>query len=145
MKLVIQRVKNANVKVKGTVVGSIGHGLLGFLGITHDDTKEKASGLAKKLVHLRIFEDEGQKLNRSLLDVKGSALIISQFTLYSDCSQGRRPSFVEAAKPEMAKPLYEFFVQEVKKNQMPVSTGIFGAEMEVSLINDGPVTLILEL
>lgn len=144
MKLLIQRVLNANVAVEGKSVGAIGPGFLVFVGITHTDTLAQMNWLAQKLVHLRLFEDEQGKMNLSLLDRKGSALIISQFTLYADCSEGRRPSFTKAAPPEIAKPLYEQFVEEVKKNGILVETGIFGAEMKVSLINDGPVTVILE-
>jgi D-tyrosyl-tRNA(Tyr) deacylase len=144
MKLLVQRVTQASVQVEKEVVGKIDLGLLVFVGVTHQDTQEQAVWLAHKLVHLRIFEDAQGKLNESLQDKKGAALIISQFTLYADCAEGRRPSFTKAAPPEIAKPLYENFISEVKKSGISVQTGIFGAEMKVSLVNDGPVTLILE-
>jgi D-tyrosyl-tRNA(Tyr) deacylase len=144
MKLLIQRAKQARVEVEGKVVGQIESGLVVFVGIAHEDTPEKAAWLANKLIHLRLFEDEEGKLNRSLLEQQGSALIISQFTLYADCSQGRRPSFIAAAPPPIAIPLYETFLEEVRKGGIPVQTGIFGANMQVFLINDGPVTLMLE-
>ena len=144
MKLVIQRVKNAKVEVEGNIVGKIGKGFLVLVGITHTDTKQEADYLVKKLCKLRIFEDENGKMNLGLKDVGGELLIISQFTLYADCSEGNRPSFVNAAKPEMANVLYEYFCEECKKNEIKVETGIFGADMKVSLLNDGPVTIILE-
>jgi D-tyrosyl-tRNA(Tyr) deacylase len=144
MKILIQRVAKASVEVDEKVVGSIGPGVLVLIGITHNDTPVQAAWLANKLIHLRIFEDSQGKLNESLLDQKGSALIISQFTLYADCSEGRRPSFTQAAPPEIANPLYEHFVDEIRKSGIPVATGIFGAEMKVSLVNDGPVTIMVE-
>lgn len=144
MKLVIQRVKNAKVEVEGNIVGKIGKGFLVLVGITHTDTKKEADYLVKKLCKLRIFEDENGKMNLGLKDVGGELLIISQFTLYADCSEGNRPSFVNAAKPEMANVLYEYFCEECKKNEIKVEKGIFGADMKVSLLNDGPVTIILE-
>lgn len=144
MKLLIQRVKQAKVTVEGNIVGAIELGVTVFVGITHSDTPAQAAWLASKLIHLRLFEDDSGKINRSLLDTKGSALIISQFTLYADCNEGRRPSFIKAAPPEIAIPLYELFIEDVKKGGVPVETGIFGAHMQVSLINNGPVTLILE-
>ncbi len=144
MKILIQRVTQASVEVDNKVVGAIQFGVLVFIGITHSDTASQAAWLAHKLIHLRIFEDEQGKINQSLIDKKGSALIISQFTLYADCSDGRRPSFTQAAPPAMAKQLYELFIQEVTKGGISVETGIFGADMKVSLVNDGPVTLILE-
>ena len=144
MKLVVQRVKNAQVEVEGKVVGKIGKGFLVLLGVTHNDTKEQADYLVKKLCKLRIFTDENDKMNLALKDVKGELLIVSQFTLYADCTEGNRPSFVEAAKPEQANELYEYFCSECKKNEIPVEKGIFGADMKVSLLNDGPVTIILE-
>lgn len=144
MKLVIQRVKNAKVEVEGNIVGKIGKGFLVLVGITHTDTKQEADYLVKKLCKLRIFEDENGKMNLGLKDVGGELLIISQFTLYADCSEGNRPSFVNAAKPEMANKLYEYFCEECKKNEIKVKKGIFGADMKVSLLNDGPVTIILE-
>jgi D-tyrosyl-tRNA(Tyr) deacylase len=144
MKLLIQRVKEASVAVEGQVVGKIDAGLLIFVGITHSDTRKEASWLASKVVNLRIFEDSQGKMNRSLLESEGGALIISQFTLYADCEGGRRPAFTRAAPPEVAIPLYEFFVEEVRSLGVPVATGVFGALMQVSLINDGPVTIMLE-
>jgi D-tyrosyl-tRNA(Tyr) deacylase len=143
MKLLIQRVTQAQVDIKGKTVGKIGPGMLVFIGIAHSDTQEEVRVLSKKLVHLRIFSDEAGKMNRSLLDIQGEALIVSQFTLYGDCKEGRRPSFIEAARPEHAQVLYEKFIEEVKALGVAVQTGVFGAEMKVSLINDGPVTLIL--
>lgn len=144
MKLLIQRVTHAKIEVEGRHVGAIDAGALVFIGITHTDTAEESAYLANKLVNLRMFEDAQGKINLSLLDKKGSALIISQFTLYGDCKDGRRPSFTQAAPPAIAKPLYEQFVADVRKAGVPVETGVFGAEMKVSLLNDGPVTLIVE-
>lgn len=144
MKILIQRVAHAKVEIDNKVAGAIGEGVLVFLGITHTDAIAQAAWLANKLINLRIFEDDQGKFNQSLIDRKGSALIISQFTLYADCSNGRRPSFTQAALPEIAKPLYEHFVKEVRQGGVPVETGVFGAEMKVSLLNDGPVTLLLE-
>jgi D-tyrosyl-tRNA(Tyr) deacylase len=144
MKILIQRVSHAHVEVEGTIVGAIGPGALVFIGVTHNDTIVQAAWLANKLVHLRMFEDANGKINQSLLEHQGKVLIISQFTLYADCSDGRRPSFTQAAQPELAKQLYEHFIEEVRKGGVVVETGVFGAEMKVSLLNDGPVTLILE-
>ncbi|MBS0625499.1 MAG: D-tyrosyl-tRNA(Tyr) deacylase [Verrucomicrobia bacterium] len=144
MKILIQRVLEACVEVEGSIVGSIGPGLLVFVGVAHTDTLEQAQWLAKKLVHLRMFEDEEGKVNRSLIDEKGAVLAISQFTLYADCNEGRRPSFIQAARPEPALKLYEQFVEEVRKEGVPVETGVFGALMKVSLVNNGPFTLIVE-
>lgn len=144
MKLVIQRVLNAEVKVEDKNVGAIGIGVVVFIGITHGDTINQAMWLANKLIHLRIFEDDQGKINRSLLESQGEALIVSQFTLYADCSLGRRPSFTQAAEPALAKQLYEKFIEEVQKSGIKVQSGIFGAEMKVFLLNDGPFTLTLE-
>lgn len=144
MKLVIQRVKNARVDVDGKIVGKIEKGFLVLLGVTHNDTKKEADYLVKKLCNLRVFEDENGKMNLSLKDIGGELLIVSQFTLYADCSQGNRPSFIEAARPEVAKPLYEYFCNECEKNEIRVEKGIFGADMKVSLLNDGPVTIVME-
>ena len=144
MKIVIQRVTNAQVEVDKKVVGKIGKGFLVLLGVTHKDTKENADYLVKKLCKLRVFSDENDKMNLSLKDVNGELLIVSQFTLYANCKDGNRPSFVEAAKPEQANELYEYFCSECKKNDIKVEKGIFGADMKVSLLNDGPVTIVIE-
>ncbi len=144
MKIVVQRVKNAQVEVEEKIVGKIENGFLVLLGISHNDTKEQADYLVKKLCKLRVFTDENGKMNLGLKDIKGELLIVSQFTLYADCSQGNRPSFIEAAKPEQANELYEYFCSECQKNDIHVEKGIFGADMKVSLLNDGPVTIILE-
>lgn len=144
MKLVIQRVKNAQVEVENKVVGKINQGFLVLLGVTHEDTKENADYLVKKLCNLRVFEDENQKMNLGLKQVNGKLLIVSQFTLYADCAQGNRPSFINAAKPDKANELYEYFCNECQKNGIKVEKGIFGADMKVKLINDGPVTIVLE-
>ena len=144
MKLVVQRVKNADVKVDGKTVGEIGKGFLVLVGITTTDTKEEADYLAKKLCNLRIFEDENDKMNLSLKDVGGELLIISQFTLYAITKDGNRPSFIEAARPEVAEPLYEYFLEKCRSYNIHVEKGIFGADMKVSLLNDGPVTIIIE-
>jgi D-tyrosyl-tRNA(Tyr) deacylase len=144
MRAVVQRVSSACVLVDGEVVGEIGRGLLVLLGVTHTDTEAQADWLAEKLVGLRIFEDDAGKMNLSLDEVGGSALIVSQFTLYGDCRKGRRPSFVDAARPEQAVPLYEAFIRAVQRLGVPVAAGRFGAMMQVELVNDGPVTLIVE-
>ena len=145
MKLVIQRVKNASVDVDEKTVGKIKNGFLVLLGIKASDTKQDADYLVRKLINLRIFTDENDKMNLALKDVNGELLIISQFTLYADCKKsGNRPSFSEAARPEIAIPLYEYFVNECKKQIPIVETGIFGADMKVNLLNDGPVTIIIE-
>lgn len=144
MKILIQRVTEANVKVNFETVAKIDKGVVVFVGVTHSDTPAEASWLANKLINLRIFEDEAGKMNQSLIDQKGSALIVSQFTLYADCNSGKRPSFTKAALPDMANSLYEFFIEEVRKGGIQAESGIFGAEMRVSLINDGPVTILLE-
>ena len=144
MRLIIQRVAHAQVNVDNECVGRIGKGLLVLLGVTHRDTAAQADKLARKLLGLRIFTDEAGKTNLSLADVGGSLLIISQFTLYADCRKGFRPSFTEAAAPEAAEALYEYFVRRCRESQLPVETGRFGAHMEVSLLNDGPFTVFLE-
>ena len=144
MRLLIQRVKQAQVDVEGKAIGSIGAGALVFLGITHTDAPAQSSYLASKLLNLRMFHDAEQKMNLSLLDTRGSILIVSQFTLYADCSEGRRPSFTPAAPPSLAEPLYNHFIAEVRKSNLPVATGSFGANMQVSLLNDGPVTFLID-
>lgn len=144
MRAVIQRVKHANVKVENEVIGEIKNGLVVLLGITHEDTEADINALVQKLIHLRIFEDEENKLNNSLVDIQGKILSISQFTLYADVRKGRRPNFINAAKPEYAETLYELFNDKLRKENINVETGSFGAMMEVELLNDGPVTIILE-
>ncbi len=144
MRLVIQRVANAQVVVDGKITGKIGKGFLVLLGITHSDTKEIADYLVKKLCNLRIFMDENDKMNLSIKDIGGELLIVSQFTLYADCHKGNRPSFVNSANPDYANELYEYFIEECKKEEINVQTGMFGAHMEVTLLNDGPVTIILD-
>ncbi len=144
MKAVLQRVKRARVEVEGKVVGEIGKGLLVLLGIAKGDNEDIASWMAQKICHLRLFEDKNGKMNLSLKDIGGKALIVSQFTLYGDCRKGRRPSFDMAARPQEAQPLYERLVEMIKAEGIPVATGKFGAYMQVYLVNDGPVTLILE-
>ena len=144
MRLVIQRVSKASVEIEGKVNGKIDEGFMVLVGITNDDNKEVVEKMADKLINLRIFEDENEKLNLSLMDVKGKILSISQFTLYANCKKGRRPSFVEAAKPEIAKPLYEYFNSKIEEKGIKVEKGIFGAMMDVSLNNDGPVTIVLD-
>lgn len=132
------------VEVAGKVVGKIEKGFLVLLGVTHKDTKEQADYLVKKLCNLRVFSDENDKMNLGLKDINGKILIVSQFTLYADCSHGNRPSFTEAARSEQANELYEYFCTECEKSGVTVQKGIFGADMKVSLLNDGPVTIILE-
>ena len=144
MKLVVQRVKNAQVKVDDKIVGEIKQGFLVLLGVTHSDTKKQADYLVKKLCKLRVFKDENDKMNLGLKDINGELLIVSQFTLYADCSRGNRPSFINAAKPEQAEELYEYFCEQCEQNNIKVAKGIFGADMKVSLLNDGPVTIIME-
>ncbi len=145
MKAVIQRVTHANVKVDGNITGQIEDGLMILLGVTHDDTEAEARALAKKAIELRIFNDNNGKMNLSVMDIGGKVLVISQFTLYADCSHGRRPSFIKAAKPEPAEQLYEKFCGYLSEYGIKdVQKGIFGADMKVSLLNDGPVTIILD-
>lgn len=145
MKLVVQRVLNADVSVDNKTVGKINKGFLVLLGITHSDTKEDADYLVRKLINLRVFTDENYKMNLSLQSINGELLIVSQFTLYAETKKsGNRPSFSDSAKPDIAIPLYEYFIEECKKQVPVVQTGIFGADMKVSLVNDGPVTIILE-
>lgn len=144
MKIVLQRVSSASVKVDSNIVGSIEHGLLLLIGFSSTDTAENILPTLEKIVKLRIFSDEEGKMNKSVLDVEGSMLLISQFTLYADTKKGNRPSFIEAARPEQAIPLYEFFIAEMRKRMTKVETGIFGADMKVELVNDGPVTIVFD-
>lgn len=144
MKALIQRVSSASVEIDAKCNGKIGTGFLILLGITHTDTEKDVAFLVDKCANLRAFEDTEGKMNLSLLDIKGSMLIISQFTLYADARKGRRPSFTDAARPEQAIPLYEKFIAEARKTGLVVETGVFGADMKVSLCNSGPVTIMLE-
>ena len=144
MKFVIQRVNHAEVKVDGEIVGKIGKGFLVFIGVSNTDTKEIADRYLKKMIGLRIFKDENEKTNLSLSDVNGELLLVSQFTLYANCKKGNRPSFTEAGSPDLANDLYEYLVSEAKKLVSVVETGIFGADMKISLENDGPFTIILD-
>lgn len=144
MRLILQRVSSARVRVDDRVAGEIGEGLLLLVGFTHDDTVEQLAWMAEKVAGLRIFRDDEGRMNRSLDEVGGSALIVSQFTLYGDAQKGRRPSFIDAARPEAAIPLYDRFVLELRARGVPVQAGEFGAMMQVELVNDGPVTLFLE-
>lgn len=144
MRLVVQKVSQSSVKVADKVVGKINKGYLVLVGITDGDNETIVEKMADKLVNLRIFEDENDKLNLSLLDVHGSILSISQFTLYANCKKGRRPSFIEAAKPDVSSPLYDYFNMQLENKGINVERGLFGAMMEVSLINEGPVTIILD-
>jgi D-aminoacyl-tRNA deacylase len=144
MRAVVQRVRRARVLVGDEVVGEIAAGLLVLLGVTHADTEEHARWLADKIVGLRIFADDEGKMNRDVVEAGGAVLVVSQFTLYGDCRKGRRPSFIDAAPPAIAIPLYEAFVNGIKALGVPTATGRFGADMLVELVNDGPVTLILD-
>lgn len=144
MRAVVQRVSRAQVTVEDQVVGKIGHGLLVLLGVDVNDTEQHAVYLADKISGLRVFTDSEDKMNLSLADVAGSVLAVSQFTLHGDCRRGRRPSYSDAARPELAIPLYEKFVSELRERGHTVATGIFGAMMQVELVNDGPVTLLLD-
>ncbi|MBI82443.1 MAG: D-tyrosyl-tRNA(Tyr) deacylase [Planctomycetaceae bacterium] len=144
MRVVVQRVNQASVTVEGDVAGRIGRGLLVLLGVAGDDQPEDGSLLAQKLVDLRVFEDSDGKMNLSLAEVGGEMLVVSQFTLLGDCRKGRRPSFVNAAPPELARKLYEDFVRHVRARDIAVATGVFRAHMDVALVNDGPVTLLLD-
>ena len=144
MKAVVQRVKASSVTVDDETIGKIGQGLLVLLGVAQADRPADADFLSEKIVNLRIFEDEQGKMNRSLIDIEGEMLVVSQFTLLGDCRKGRRPSFIDAADPEKANELYEYFVDKVRAKGVPIATGRFRAMMDVALINDGPVTLIVE-
>lgn len=144
MKVVLQRVTSASVEVEGKTVGEIGVGLLVLLGVGQGDTEKDCERLAEKIVNLRIFSDENDKINLSLKDIDGEMLIVSQFTLYADCKKGHRPNFLNAAKPDEANRLYEYFIGICREKVRKVESGIFGADMKVSLLNDGPFTIILE-
>ena len=144
MRALVQRVRRARVVVGDEVVGEIAAGLLVLLGVTHADTEENARWLADKIVGLRILADDEGKMNRDVVEAGGAVLVVSQFTLYGDCRKGRRPSFIEAAPPSIAVPLYEAFVNGIKALGVPTATGRFGADMQVELVNDGPVTLIVD-
>ena len=145
MRFVVQRVAHASVTVEGECIGRIGKGFLVLVGVESEDTKEIADKYIKKLIGLRIFDDENGKTNLALKDVGGELLLVSQFTLYADCSHGNRPSFINAGKPDLANELYEYIIAECKKQVEVVETGEFGADMKVALENDGPFTLVLEL
>ena len=144
MRAVVQRVSKASVSSQGQTIGSIGEGLVILLGIKKDDTIQEAQWMADKIVHLRIFEDESGKMNRSLVDIGKEMLIVSQFTLYGDCRKGRRPGYSTAAQPETAEPVYHKFIELVKNHQIRTATGKFQAMMEVNIVNNGPVTLLLD-
>ena len=144
MRVLLQRVSQASVMIDGEMVGNIGRGVLLLVGITHSDTQKEADFLAEKCVNLRVFDDDDGVMNRSLLDVGGEVLAVSQFTLYGDARKGRRPSYVAAAPGAVSEPLYEYFVSKLREQGVTVATGRFGADMKVSLVNDGPVTLWLE-
>lgn len=144
MKIVIQRVSESYVKVDGKIVGKIGKGLMLLVGIDENDTETDADWLVQKILNLRIFGDEDGKLNLSVQDIKGEILCISQFTLIADYKKGNRPSFIKAAKPDKAIPLFDYFKQEISKSGLKIESGIFGADMKVALINDGPVTIVMD-
>ncbi|MGL5277662.1 MAG: D-aminoacyl-tRNA deacylase [Cetobacterium sp.] len=144
MRAVIQRVKHASVSVDNQITGEIEQGFLVLLGVTHTDTEKEVDWLAKKITDLRVFNDSEDKMNLGLKDVNGELLIISQFTLYGNCIKGRRPAFIDAAKPDMANELYEKFLKKCKELGFKTEAGIFGADMKVELLNDGPVTLIID-
>jgi D-aminoacyl-tRNA deacylase len=144
MRAVVQRVKKARVEVSGRTVGEVGEGLLVFLGVGQDDTEKDSEFLANKIAHMRIFPDEQGLMNRSVIEVEGGMLVVSQFTLWGDCHKGRRPSFIRAAPPENAKALYEDFIRDLRGRGLTVATGVFQEMMEVHLVNDGPVTMLLD-
>jgi len=144
MRFIIQRVKKASVEVENKIVGKIEQGFLVLIGITQEDNEQTADKLIKKLINLRVFTDENDKMNLSLKDIKGEMLLVSQFTLYADCKKGNRPSFDKSAKFDVANKLYEYIIAECKKTGINIETGVFGAKMQVSLVNDGPVTIILD-
>ncbi|HIU44435.1 MAG TPA: D-tyrosyl-tRNA(Tyr) deacylase [Candidatus Ventrousia excrementavium] len=144
MRAVVVRVSRASLTADGESRGEMGKGLLVLLGVGGEDTRREATYLAEKCAALRIFEDENGKMNKSLADIGGSMMVVSNFTLYADCSRGRRPDFFHAAKPDVAIPLYEFFISEIERLQVPCITGVFGADMKIDHVNDGPVTLIMD-
>ena len=144
MRAVLQRVREARVEANGTVTSAIGIGLLVLLGVSRGDSKDDADYLAEKIAGLRIFPDEQGRMNRSVVEIGGAILVVSQFTLYGDCRRGRRPSFDEAAPPDEARSLYEYFVERLRASNLTTETGVFQASMQVHLVNDGPVTLLLE-
>lgn len=145
MRAVVQRVKKSELSIDGKLYSSIGNGFMVLLGITDTDTETEMKALADKILKLRVFEDENQKMNLALSDINGELQVVSQFTLYADCHHGNRPSFINAGKPEYANSLYEKFIEYCKNNSnIPVKTGVFGADMQINLINDGPVTIMLE-
>ncbi len=145
MRAIIQRVTKSELQIDNKPYSSIGKGFLVLFGVTETDTMEDAEVMAEKISKLRIFEDENRKMNLSIQEIKGSLHIVSQFTLYADCHHGNRPSFIDAARPEVAIPLYEHFIEKCKELSIPVETGVFGADMQINLINDGPVTIFLEV
>ncbi|OGH67122.1 MAG: D-tyrosyl-tRNA(Tyr) deacylase [Candidatus Magasanikbacteria bacterium RIFCSPHIGHO2_02_FULL_41_13] len=146
MKVVLQKVRSSEVKVENKTVGQIGHGFLLLLGVTHEDTESSADWLVEKILKLRLFSDPGSDsfMEKNIVEVGGSLLVVSQFTLYGDCRKGTKPSFTDAARPEQAEKLYNYFVEKLRSTQIKVETGIFAAHMEVSLVNDGPITLLLD-
>lgn len=146
MKILLQKVKSSEVKVENKTVGQIGHGFLLFVGITHEDTEASVNWLVEKILKLRLFSDPGTDsfMEKNITDVQGEILVVSQFTLYGDCNKGTRPSFSEAARPEQAEKLYNYFVEKLSATGITVASGIFGAHMEVLLVNDGPITLIID-
>jgi D-aminoacyl-tRNA deacylase len=144
MKVILQRVTKASVKTDNKIIAEIAHGFLILFGVTHADEEKDADQLAEKIVKLRICSDEENKMNKNILDVGGSILVVSQFTLYADCKKGNRPSFIKAAEPEKARKLYEYFIEQLRESGIEVQTGSFGNYMDVELVNDGPVTIVLD-
>ena len=144
MRFVIQRVKEASVTVEGKVIGAIGRGFMVLIGVCNEDTREIADKMIRKMINMRIFQDENDKTNLALADVDGELLLVSQFTLYADCHKGNRPSFIKAGSPDLANELYEYIISECKKQVPKVEKGEFGADMKVGLINDGPFTIVLD-
>lgn len=144
MKVVIQRVSEASVTVNQEEISRISSGFLLLIGVSEEDTQEDADWLVKKVVQLRVFSDDSGKMNRSIQDIQGEILCVSQFTLFADYKKGNRPSFIKAAKPDIAIPLFEYFKAQISKYQIPVKSGIFGADMKVSILNDGPVTILMD-